>query len=201
MTADTFNAAKASPHLEIFRKNNIEVLLLSDRVDEWLVSHLTEFDGKPLHSVAKGDVNLDEISTEDNKTDKEEKLKKEETAKKEFDAVIQQVKTVLGDQIKEVRLSHRLTSSPSCLVADENDMGIQLQRLLKAAGQSVGEVKPIFELNPEHALVRTLKEEKDEARFNDWTHILFDQAVLAEGGQLQDPAAFVQRMNKLLLEL
>ena len=201
MTAETFNAAKSSPHLEIFRKNNIEVLLLSDRVDEWLVGHLTEFDGKSLHSVAKGDVNLEEISTADNKTEKEETLKKEETVKKEFDTVIQQVKTVLGDQIKDVRLSHRLTSSPSCLVADDNDMGIQLQRLLKAAGQSVGEVKPIFELNPEHALVRMLKEEKDTARFNEWTHILFDQAILAEGGQLKDPAAFVQRMNRLLMEL
>ncbi len=199
ITADSFSAAKASPHLEIFRKNNIEVLLLSDRVDEWLVAHLNEFDGKPLHSVAKGDVSFDEIAASE--TQKDEMKKKEESLKQEFDAVITQVKTVLGEQVKEVRISHRLTSSPSCLVADENDMGIQLQRLLKAAGQDVAEVKPIFELNPEHALVKLLAHEKNAERFNEWTHILFDQALLAEGGQLKEPALFVQRMNKLLLEL
>jgi molecular chaperone HtpG len=199
ITADSFNAAKASPHLEIFRKNNIEVLLLSDRVDEWLVAHLNEFDGKPLHSVAKGDVSLDEIAGSE--TQKEEMKKKEESLKQEFDNVITQVKKVLGDAVKEVRISHRLTSSPSCLVADENDMGIQLQRLLKAAGQDVAEVKPIFELNPDHALVKLLAHENNTERFNEWTHILFDQAVLAEGGQLKEPAIFVSRMNKLLLEL
>jgi len=200
ITAETFNAAKASPHLEIFRKNNIEVLLLSDRIDEWLVSHLTEFEGKALQSVAKGDVNLDEISAE-SATDKEAQHKKEEALKKEFDETIKQVKNVLGDQVKEVRISHRLTSSPSCLVADENDMGIQLQRLLKAAGQDVADIKPIFELNPEHQLVKLLHEEKNHERFKEWSHILFDQAILAEGGQLKDPALFVSRMNKLLLEL
>ncbi len=199
ITADSFNAAKASPHLEIFRKNNIEVLLLSDRVDEWLVAHLNEFDGKPLHSVAKGDVSFDEIAGSD--AQKDEMKKKEETLKQEFDGVITQIKTVLGDKVKEVRISHRLTSSPSCLVADENDMGIQLQRLLKAAGQDVHEVKPIFELNPDHALVKLLAHESNTERFNEWTHILFDQAVLAEGGQLKEPALFVSRMNKLLLEL
>lgn len=198
ITADTFNAAKSSPHLEIFRKNNIEVLLMSDRVDEWLAAHLSEFDGKPLHSVAKGDINLDEIILPEHKKEIEQK---EEAIKKEFDDVIKNIKTVLGDQVKDVRISHRLTSSPSCLVADEHDMGIQLQRLLKAAGQEVAEVKPIFELNPEHQLVKLLLEERDQQRFNEWTCILFDQAILAEGGQLKDPAAFVQRMNKLLLEL
>ena len=198
ITAETFIAAKSSPHLEIFRKNGIEVLILSDRVDEWLVGHLTEFDGKSLHSVAKGDVNLDEISTPENK---EEVQKKEEKTKEEYDAIIKHVKEVLGDQIKDARLSHRLTNSPSCLVADENDMGIQMQRLLKAAGQNVSDVKPIFELNPDHPLVHTLKQEQNNERFKEWTHILFDQALLAEGGQLKDPAAFVQRMNKLLLEL
>ena len=197
ITAETFNAAKSSPHLEIFRKNNIEVLLLSDKVDEWLVGHLAEFDGKPLHSVAKGDVDLEEISTPENK---EEAKKKEEKAKEEFDDVIKRVKTALAGKIKDARLSHRLTDSPSCLVADENDIGAQMQRLLKAAGQNVDDIKPIFELNPEHALVKKLKQEKNKERFNEWTEILFDQALLAEGGQLQDPAVFVQRINKLLLE-
>jgi molecular chaperone HtpG len=198
VTADSFNAAKSSPHLEIFRKNNIEVLLLSDRIDEWLVSHLTEFDGKTLQSVAKGDVKLDELNSQ---AETPEQKEKEEKIKSEFDNVITRVKTVLGDEIKEVRLSHRLTSSPSCLVADEHEMGAQLQRLLKAAGQDVAEVKPIFELNPEHPLVKKLQDEKNDARFGELTRILFDQAVLAEGGQLKDPAAFVQRMNKLLLEV
>jgi len=201
MTAETFNAAKASPHLEIFRKNKIEVLLLSDKIDEWLVGHLAEFEGKPLQSVAKGDVNLDEISGEADKAVREEQKKQEEQLKEEFGGIIQRVKEVLGDQVKEVRISHRLTSSPSCLVADENDMGMQLQRLLKAAGQEVAEIKPIFELNPEHQLVRFLRDEKDLERFKEWTQILFDQALLAEGGQLKEPALFVQRMNKLLLEL
>ncbi len=201
MTAETFNAAKASPHLEIFRKNNIEVLLLSDRIDEWLVGHLSEFEGKPLQSVAKGDVNLDEIGGEEDKAGKEEQKKQEEQVKEEFSGIIQRVKDVLGEQVKEVRISHRLTSSPSCLVADENDMGMQLQRLLKAAGQDVAEIKPIFELNPTHALVNLLRDEKDMERFKEWAQILFDQALLAEGGQLKEPALFVQRMNKLLLEL
>lgn len=201
MTAETFNAAKASPHLEIFRKNDIEVLLLSDRIDEWLVGHLTEFDGKPLQSVAKGDVNLDEIIGSENQAAKEEQKKHEEEVKEKFSGLIQRVKEVLGEQVKEVRLSHRLTSSPSCLVADENDMGMQLQRLLKAAGQDIADIKPIFELNPDHALVRLLQDEKNNERFKEWTQILFDQALLAEGGQLKEPALFVQKMNKLLLEL
>lgn len=201
ITAETFNAAKSSPHLEIFRKNNVEVLLLTDRVDEWLVGHLTEFDGKQWQSVAKGNINLEEIASSENKEEKEQQQEKEEKIKEEFDAVIKHVNEILKDQIKEARLSNRLTSSPSCLVTDENDMGVQLQRMLKAAGQEVSESKPIFELNSEHKLVLALKDEKDEERFKEWTHILFDQAVLAEGGQLKDPAAFVQRMNKLLLEL
>ncbi len=201
MTAETFNAAKASPHLEIFRKNKIEVLLLSDRIDEWLVGHLSEFERRPLQSVAKGDVNLDEIAGEENKEVKEEQKKQEEQMKEEFSGIIQRVKDVLGEQVKEVRISHRLTSSPSCLVADENDMGMQLQRLLKAAGQEIADIKPIFELNPVHPLVSLLRDEKDTERFKEWTQILFDQAVLAEGGQLKEPALFVQKMNKLLLEL
>lgn len=196
ITADNFNAAKSSPHLEIFRKNNIEVLLLSDRIDEWLVSHLSEFDGKALQSVARGGIDLAEI---ENKEDAASEQKKEEENKTEFDNVLKQIKDILKDQVKDVRLSRRLTSSPSCLVSDENDMGIQMQRLLKAAGQDVQEVTPIFELNPEHPLVQKLKALTNEEQFKEWTHILFDQAVLAEGGQLKDPAIFVQRINKLLL--
>ena len=197
VTAETFNAAKSSPQLEVFRKNKVEVLLLSDRVDEWLVGHLTEFEGKQLQSVARGDVDLGEL---ENKAEAEEQKKKDEQFKKDFDSVVKQVKDVLGDQVKEVRLSNRLTSSPACLVADQNDMGLQLQRLLKAAGQDVAESKPILELNPEHKLIIKLKNEKDDERFKELSHILFGQAVLAEGGQLKDPALFVQRVNKLLLE-
>lgn len=200
ITADSFNTAKSSPHLEIFRKKGIEVILLSDRIDEWLVGHLNEFEGKPLQSVAKGDVALDEMTDADNKNDKEELQQKDEKLKSEFDDALERIKTVLGDQIKDVRLSHRLTNSPACLVADENDMGIQLQRLLKAAGQDVAEVQPIFELNPDHPLIAKLKAETNNEKFQEWVHILFDQAVLAEGGQLKDPAKFVQRINKLLLE-
>ncbi|MDR3491946.1 MAG: molecular chaperone HtpG [Gammaproteobacteria bacterium] len=200
VTAETFAAAKASPHLEIFRKNKIEVLLLSDRIDEWLVNHLSEYEGKTLQSVAKGDLNLDEITSED-PAEKEQHKQAEEKAKQDFDSVIKQVKTVLGDSVKDVRLSHRLTDSPACLVSDDNDMGLQLQRLLKASGQEVAEIKPIFELNPENPLVLKLKDQTDDERFKELTHILFDQAVLTEGGQLKDPATFVQRINKLLLTL
>jgi len=201
ITAETFNAARSSPQLEIFKKNNIEVLLMYDRVDEWLVGHFNEFEGKQLQSVAKGDVNWDELATPENKQVIEEQKQKDEKLKTEFDDIIKRVKTVLGDEVKEVRLSHRLTSSPSCLVTDENDLGIHMQRLLKAAGQGIGESKPIFELNPEHKLVLKLKDQTQEPEFKEWTHILFEQAVLAEGGQLKDPAAFVQRMNKLLMEI
>ncbi|MDR3477077.1 MAG: molecular chaperone HtpG [Gammaproteobacteria bacterium] len=200
VTAETFNAAKSSPHLEIFRKNNIEVLLLSDRIDEWLVNHLAEYEGKTLQSVAKGELNIDEIASTETEKEKEEHKQAEEKAKVEFDGVISHVKTILGDQVKDVRISNRLTNSPACLVSDENDMGLQLQRLLKAAGQDIAEIKPIFELNPEHPLLLKLKAEADQERFSDLTHILFGQAILAEGAQLKDPAAFVSRVNKLLLD-
>jgi len=164
------------------------------------VGHLTEFDGKPLQSVAKGDVSLDEMSETESKDQKEAQQKKEEQFKSEFDDVIKRIKSTLGDQIKDARLSHRLTQSPACLVSDDNEMGSQLQRLLKAAGQDVADIKPIFELNPEHRLVMRLKTESDVARFQELVTILFDQAILAEGGQLKDPAVFVSRINKLLLE-
>jgi molecular chaperone HtpG len=194
ITADTFNSAKNSPHLEIFRKKGIEVLLLSDRIDEWLVGHLTEFNGKLLQSVAKGDLDLaglkDETSSE-----------KKEQLKTDFEAVLKQIKTVLADEIKEVRITHRLTESPACLVADEQDMNSHMQRLLKAAGQAVPETPPIFELNPEHPLILKLKEEQDDHRFTELTHVLYDQAKLAEGAHLEDPAQFVRRLNNLLLEM
>ena len=194
VAADSFTAAKNSPHLEIFRKKGIEVLLLSDRVDEWLTSHLTEFDGKQIASVARGDLDLGALE------DSEEK-KKHKKIEKEAKDLIKRVKDVLGDKVKDVRVTHRLTNSPACLVADEDDMSANLERILKSIGQASPGMKPILELNPEHALVTKLKDEKDDQRFADWSNILFDQALLSEGGQLDDPASFVRNLNKLLLEL
>ncbi|OUR64529.1 molecular chaperone HtpG [Methylophaga sp. 42_25_T18] len=194
ITAESFAAAKNSPHLEVFRKKGIEVLLLIDRVDEWLTNSLTEFDGKQLQSVAKGDLDLGELD------DKEEKKAQEETDKN-FEDLVNRVKENLGDQVKDVRITHRLTDSPACLVVDDTDMSANLERMLKAAGQEVGGTKPIFELNPDHPMVVRLKDEADDARFADWSSILFDQATLAEGGQLEDPASYVKRLNELLLTL
>ena len=194
VTADSFSAAKNSPHLEIFRKKGIEVLLLSDRIDEWLVSNLDEFDGKHLQSVAKGDLDLGALETEEDK-------KAEEEVNKDFEAVIKQIKDVLGDKVSEVRLSHRLTESPACLVADVYGMSLNMERIMKDAGQMMGMGmgrKPIFEINPTHSLVVRMKAEQDDTRFADLTHILFDQAILSEGGQLDDPAAFVHKLNGLL---
>lgn len=193
ITADTFAAAKSSPHLEIFRKKGIEVLLLSERVDEWLVAHLHEYAGKSLQSVAKGALDLGKLEDEN----QEEQKKVED----EFESVIKQVKEVLADKVKDVRITHRLTESPACLVADEHEMNMHMQRILKAAGQNIPTTKPIFELNPTHPLVQRLKSEQDDSRFSEWTHILFDQATLAEGAQLDDPAQFVKRLNGLLLDL
>lgn len=194
ITADSFAAAKNSPHLEIFRKKGVEVLLLSDRVDEWLVSALTEFDGKPLQSVTKGALDLGKLE------DEAEKQAQEKVAD-DFKDLIAKVQETLGEKVKEVRITHRLTQSPACLVAGEHEMSANLERLLKQAGQQVGGSKPILELNPEHPLVLRLREEDEGERFADWANVLFDQALLAEGGQLDDPAAFVQRLNQLLLEL
>jgi len=194
VTADTFSAAKNSPHLEIFRKKGIEVLLLSDRIDEWLVSNLDEFDGKHLQSVAKGDLDLGVLDAEEDKAAQEE-------VTKDFEAVLKQIKDVLADKVSEVRLSHRLTESPACLVADVYGMSLNMERIMKDAGQGLGMGmgrKPIFELNPTHPLVVKMKEEQDDNRFADLTHILFDQAILSEGGQLDDPAAFVHKLNGLL---
>jgi molecular chaperone HtpG len=194
VTADSFVAAKNSPHLEIFRKKSIEVLLLYDRVDEWLASHLTEFSGKSLQSVAKGNIDIGGV-----KGDTEPAAPKHSEG--DFASVIQQIKTVLGDKVKEVRLSDRLTDSPVCLVTDEQDMSIHLQNMLKAAGQNFPTSKPILEINPEHALIAKLQTESDEERFAEWTRILFDQAQLTQGTSLEDPTGFVKRLNTLLIEL
>ena len=191
ITADTFAAAQHSPHLEIFRKKGIEVLLLSDKVDEWLLGSLTEFDGKKLQSIAKGDLDLGALESE---TEKEIQKKVEEEAK----SLIARVKATLGDAVKAVRVTHRLTDSPACLVVGEYDLSGNMARILKAAGQNAPDSKPILELNPTHKLVKRLEAETEDARFSDLAHLVFDQALLAEGGQLNDPAAFVKRMNSLL---
>ncbi len=192
ITADSYAAAKNSPHLEVFRKKGIEVLLLTDRVDEWLVNSLTEYEGKALQSVAKGDLDLGDLE------DKEEK-KAQEKVEKDFKDLLKRIKETLGEKVKEVKITHRLTDSPACLVADEHAMSANLERMLKAAGQPIGVSKPIFEINPTHPMVTQLKDEKDDNTFSDWVSILFDQAVLAEGGQLEDPASYVKRLNTLLL--
>lgn len=192
ITADTFAAAKNSPHLEIFRKKGIEVLLMSDKVDEWLLGSLTEFEGKKLQSIAKGDLDLGKLEDE---ADKEAKKQVEESAKE----LVERIKTALGDTVKEVKVTHRLTDSPACLVAGEHDLSGNLARILKAAGQKAPDSKPILEINPTHRLVEKLKAESDDAKFADYAHVLFDQALLAEGGQLEDPASFVKRMNSLIL--
>ena len=192
ITADSFAAAQHSPHLEIFRKKGIEVLLLSDRVDEWMLGGLTEFDNQKLQSIAKGGLDLGKLEDE---TEKEAKKQVEDAAKD----LIEKVKATLGEQVNEVRVTHRLTDSPACLVAGEHDLSGNLERMLKAAGQKTPESKPTLEINPAHGLVERLKSEKDDAKFNDLAHLLFDQALLAEGGQLNDPASFVKRMNSLLI--
>ncbi len=194
VTADNYSAAKNSPHLEIFAKKEIEVLLLHNRIDEWVVTHLTEFDGKSLQSVTRGDLDLGDLA------DKEEKKKEKESAK-QTKSLIERIQKSLDGKVKDVRVTHRLTTSPACLVADAMDMGGNMERILKEAGQHMPDTKKILEINPEHPLVLRLKEEPEDDRFSDWSHILFDQALLAEGGQLQDPANFVRRLNSLLLEL
>lgn len=194
ITADSYAKAVSSPHLEVFNKKNIEVLLLTDEIDEWVVTHLTEYEGKQLQSVTKGELNLGKLEDE---ADKE----KTEKAGGEYKTLVSRLKEALGERVKEVRLTHRLTTSPACLVADEQDMGAHLERLLKSIGQQVGGARPIMELNPEHPLVLRLDAEKDQARFADWAHILFDQALLSEGGQPEDPAAFVRRLNELWLTI
>lgn len=194
VVADNFNTAKNSPHLEVLRKKGIEALLLTDKVDEWLMSHLTEYKDKKFQDVSKGQLDLGELDTEEDK-------KAQEDLAKENEDLVKRVSDALGDQVQEVRVTNRLTESPACLVLNDFDMGFQMRQIMEQAGQALPDTKPIFELNPDHPLVEKLDQEPDEDRFADLTGVLFDQANLAAGGQLDDPAAYVQRLNKLLLEL
>ena len=194
ITGETYQAAKSSPHLEIFKEKGIEVLVLYDRVDEWLTTHLTEYQGKQLVSVARGDLDLGDLD------DKEKEAEKKAQAQ-EFESIIKQMKEILKEDVKDIRLTHRLTNSPSCVVADEHDMTGHMQRILQAAGQDAPESKLILELNPNHALVKGLVVETDDERFSQWTRILLDQALLTEGATLSEPAQFVQRVNSFLVEL
>tara|TARA_Y100000590_G_C15738547_1_gene1019432 strand:- start:1547 stop:3451 length:1905 start_codon:yes stop_codon:yes gene_type:complete len=191
ITADSLKAARNSPHLEIFQKKGIEVILLFDRVDEWLASNLKEFKSKSLQSIAKGNLDLGNL-------EEEEEKKEQEKEANEYKDLTDKIKNALSEQVKDVRITLRLTESPACLVADSHDMGGNLERLLKSAGQKITHSKPILEINPHHPMVQKLKYE--EERFNDWSSVLFDQALLAEGGQLEDPASFVKRLNTLLLQ-
>ena len=190
VVADSFNAAKNSPHLEIFRKKGIEVLLLSDRIDDWLMSHLTEYDGKTFADVAKGELDLGDVE------DADEKKAQEETAKAKED-LVKRVKEALGDGVQDVKVTHRLTDSPACVVLPEHEMGYQMRRIMEAAGQPLPEVKPILELNPDHALVARLEGAEGDL-FTQLSYILLDQAIIAEGGHLDDPAAYVKRLNSVL---
>jgi molecular chaperone HtpG len=194
LTADSFTAAKSSPHLEVFRKNGIEVLLLSDRIDEWMMGYLTEYDGKPFQDIARGDLDLGDIQTEEDK-------QQQEKASEEHKALLERIRKVLDGQVQEVRVTNRLTDSPACLVVGEFDMGAQMRKIMEAAGQKVPESKPIFEINVEHPLVQRLEKESSDERFNELAAVLFDQATLASGQQLKDPGSYVSRLNRLLLEL
>jgi len=194
VVADSFEAAKNSPHLEVFRKKGIEVLLMSDRIDEWLVSHLTEFDGKQLQSVTRGGLDLGDMDDAETK-EAQEKLEKE------FDTVVTRIKEALKGKVKDVKLSQRLTDSPACIVADEDDMSSQMAKLMASVGQEVPDTLPIFEINGEHELVKHVADEQDDDKFSQWVEVLFEQAMLAERGSLKDPASFVGRLNKLMLSL
>lgn len=189
ITADSYAAAKSSPHLELFRKKGIEVLLLSDRIDEWMMSYLTEFDGKPFQSVSKADETLDKLADE---------TEEQKAAEKQLEPFIERVKTLLGERVKDVRLTHRLTDTPAIVVTDADEMSTQMAKLFAAAGQQAPEVKYIFELNPEHALVKRASDVGDNEHFAEWIDLLLDQALLAERGTLEDPNLFIRRMNKLL---
>ncbi|WP_437608666.1 molecular chaperone HtpG [Erwinia sp. V71] len=191
ITADSYAAAKSSPHLEVFRKKGIEVLLLSDRIDEWMMSYLTEFDGKAFQSVSKADDELSKLADEESEEQKE--------AEKALEPFIERVKTLLGDRVKEVRLTHRLTDTPAIVTTDANEMSTQMAKLFAAAGQQVPEVKYLFEINPDHALVKRAADTADEARFAEWIELLLDQALFAERGTLEDPNQFIRRMNQLLI--
>ena len=190
VTAENRKAAENSPHLEIFRKKGVEVLLMSDRIDEWVMGYFTEFEGKKLRSIAKGDVDLGDS---DDKKDDEDKDKADK------DPVLERLTTALADEVSEVRASQRLTDSASCLVLSEQELAMHMRRMLEQAGQAMPDSKPILEVNLDHQLVKQLAEIESDESFSDWASLLFEQAVLAEGGQLEDPAGFVQRMNRLML--
>ena len=194
IVADSYEAAKNNPALEIFRKKGIEVILMFDRIDEWLMSHLNEYSEKQFHSVTRGDLDLGDM-------DDEEVKKAHEETEKAFAGTVERFTSALGDQVKSVRATHRLTDSPACIVTDENDMSTQMAKLMEAAGQKVPETKYIFELNPEHALVKRIAEEQDEARFADWADLLLQQATLAERGSLKDPGSYVRKLNQMMLDL
>ena len=194
VTADSLQAAKTSPHLEIFRKKGIEVLVMGERIDEWLMSHLTEFNEKQFVSIAKGDLDLGDLEDEESK-------KAQEEAENEIKDVLERAKAALGDKVVDVKFTHRLTDSPACIVADDNGMTTQMMKLMQAAGQNVPDVKYHFELNPEHSLVKKLADTQDEELFNEWVGVLFDQAALSEQGSLKDPSTFVQNLNALLMKL
>jgi molecular chaperone HtpG len=192
--ADNHQTAKNSPHLEVFRKKGIEVLLLSDRIDEWLMGYLQEFDGKQFVDVARGGLDLGDIESEEEK-------KAQEQANDDHKDLLTRIKGLFEEEVDDVRMTHRLVESPACIVVGDNDMGAQMRRIMEAAGQDVPETKPILELNPEHPLVVRLETEQNEARFNDLASILLEQARLAEGSSLKDASGFVTRLNKLLLEM
>ena len=193
ITADSFLAAKNSPHLEIFKKKKIEVLLLGDRVDEWLMSNLPEVSGKKFQSIAKGDLDLGKLEDESEKVAKKDIEEKSKT-------LVEKIAKSLGDKIKEVKVTHRLTDSPACLVVGENDISGNLERILKAAGQNTPDIKPVLEINPEHALIKKLSAETDGKVFDEYSSVVFDQALISEGGQLEDPVGFVKRINELLVK-
>ncbi|MGF6199673.1 molecular chaperone HtpG [Pseudomonas laurylsulfatiphila] len=194
LTGETYAQVKSSPHLEVFRKKGIEVLLLTDRIDEWLMSYLSDFDGKSFVDVARGDLDLGNLDSEEDKKAAEEVAKSKE-------GLVERLKTALGESVAEVRVSHRLTDSPAILAIGEQDLGLQMRQILEASGQKVPDSKPIFEFNPAHPLIEKLDNEQSDERFGDLSHILFDQAALAAGDSLKDPAAYVRRLNKLLVEL
>ncbi|MGI4836952.1 MAG: molecular chaperone HtpG [Janthinobacterium lividum] len=194
LTGESYAQVKDSPHLEVFRKKGIEVLLLTDRIDEWLMSYLTDFDGKGFVDVARGDLDLGKLDSDEDK-------KAQEEVAKDKEGLVERLKAALGDVVSEVRVSHRLTDSPAILAIGEQDLGLQMRQILEASGQKVPDSKPIFEFNPAHPLIEKLDNEQSEDRFADFSHILFDQAALAAGDSLKDPAAYVRRLNKLLVEL
>ena len=193
IVAESLKAAKTSPHLEIFKKKGIEVVLLHDRIDEWLMGHLSEYDGKKFQDITRGELDLGSLSEDDGK--------KKEKAEKKFESLVARIKELLGERVKEVRLTHRLTDSPACLAIDDNDMGAQMRKIMEASGQSVPESKPIFEINPDHPLVKKLDSEADEELFEDIVAVLFGQANLGDGGEIDDPGEFASKLNKLLLKI